>query len=80
MNILRRHAALFNFSHRILDIAVLIGITLLAEKRFSHPELVRILVIYGSLITVVVFSFLGIYKSWRSFSIYFVALCAFPKL
>ncbi|MFC1811513.1 sugar transferase [Thermodesulfobacteriota bacterium] len=70
MNILRRHATLFNFAHRILDIAVLLVITWLAAKRFNHPDLARMFMIYGSLITAVVFSFLGIYKSWRGFSIF----------
>jgi len=51
MNILRRHATIFNFAHRILGIVILIVITRLASKRFSHPDLARTLVIYGSLIT-----------------------------
>jgi putative colanic acid biosynthesis UDP-glucose lipid carrier transferase len=70
MNILRRHATLFNTFQRMLDIAVLLVITWLAEKQFNHPDLARIFMIYGSLITAVVFSFLGIYKSWRGFSIF----------
>ena len=70
MNILRRHATLFNFANRILDIVVLVVITWLAAKRLNHPELARMFMIYGSLITAVVLSFLGIYKSWRSFSIF----------
>ena len=70
MNILRRHITLFNFSNCILDIAILIVITWLAAERFDHPELARMFMIYGSLITAIVFSFLGIYKSWRGFSIF----------
>ncbi len=69
MNILRKHAAFFNISQRVLDIVILLLITWLFGKKFGPTDLIKIFAIYGSLLLFAVFSLLNIYKSWRGVSI-----------
>ncbi|MBN1364094.1 MAG: sugar transferase [Syntrophaceae bacterium] len=68
MNILRRHALLFNFFQRVLDVVVLLLITWIVGK-YGPPELMGVFAICGSLLVIVIFSLFKIYKSWRSISV-----------
>ena len=68
MNILRRHALLFNFFQRALDVVVLLLITWIVG-RYGPRELMGVLAICGSLLVIVIFSLFKIYKSWRSISV-----------
>ncbi len=68
MNILRRHALLFNFIQRVLDVVVLL-LTTWVVGRYGLPELMGVLAICGSLLVIVIFSLFKIYKSWRSISV-----------
>lgn len=69
MNFLRKHAQIINITQRILDIFILLFITWLVSKNYGSNELNKVFAIYGSLLMVVIFSLLGIYKSWRETSI-----------
>jgi len=68
MNILRKHALLFNFSQRALDVVVLLLMTWIVG-RYGPRELMGVLAICGSLLVIVIFSLFKVYKSWRSISV-----------
>lgn len=69
MNILKRYSPLFNIIQRILDIVILLCATWLVKSWYGQPELMRVLVIYGTLLLVIIFSLFNIYRSWRSISL-----------
>jgi len=65
LGVLRRHASLIAFLRRILDIALVILVTALIGQMYGPPELARALAIYGSLLTLLFFSYLDLYRSFR---------------
>jgi len=68
VNILRRHALLFNFFQRVLDVGVLLLITWIVG-RYGPRELMGVLAVCGSLLVIGIFSLFKVYKSWRSISV-----------
>lgn len=65
MGVLRRHASLITFFRRLLDIVLVIAVTILIGRMYGPPELARALAIYGSLLTLLFFSTLDLYRSFR---------------
>ncbi|MGB5155987.1 MAG: undecaprenyl-phosphate glucose phosphotransferase, partial [Desulfobacterales bacterium] len=61
---------LINIIQRVTDIFILLIITWLVSKKYGSNELNKVFAIYGSLLMAVIFSFLGIYKSWRETSFF----------
>ncbi len=70
MEVIRKHASLISFLRRILDILLVIGVTVLIGRMYGPPELARALAIYGSLLTILFFSYLNLYQSFRQQTIF----------
>ncbi|MCP3954855.1 MAG: hypothetical protein GY697_21935, partial [Desulfobacterales bacterium] len=70
MDVLRRHASLISLLRRILDIVLVIGVTTLIGRMYGPPELTRALAIYGSLLTILFFSYFNLYQSFRQQTIF----------
>ncbi|MFK5953151.1 MAG: sugar transferase [Desulfobacterium sp.] len=66
-NVLKKHAFFFTTLLRLLDPAVLIAFTWLFYHFawFDSYELTKVLSIYCGILVLIVFSFFGLYKSWR---------------
>jgi putative colanic acid biosysnthesis UDP-glucose lipid carrier transferase len=54
-----------NICQRVLDVAILIGVTRSVSGRMFPEELSKVLMVYCSLLMVVVFSLFNMYQSWR---------------
>ncbi|WP_457570822.1 sugar transferase [Desulfovulcanus sp.] len=70
-NILKTHSTLFRTLFHILDplIVVLLTYVLYSLGIVVPHDLAKILAIYGSLLTAIIFPFFGLYRSWRGESL-----------
>jgi putative colanic acid biosynthesis UDP-glucose lipid carrier transferase len=59
-----------NIFRRVLDVLILLGITWLMERWQGQTDLMRVLAIYGSLLLIVLFALLNVYRSWRGISLF----------
>lgn len=71
--ILHEHSSFFDLAFRILDIAIVVLVSIALQ--FLYPEknyqlLLKTFLIYGSALTLFIFPFFKLYRSWRGVSLF----------
>ena len=69
MDFIRNKLPIYSIAHRTLDVFILLLVTWFTYLRVGHPELLRLLAIFGTIFMAIIFSLAHIYVSWRSASV-----------